>query len=184
MSQALTIVLFQIVIDPKRVAQTDDAESQDGQDQSDEAEELEKCVIINHKTNKQGEVKVEVKWNDTSKVEWQFLYDMWADYPAEVIDYQSKNKNKCRGKIWKVPKIEDLTYFVRILGMLDEAKEVKEAEFIVLANNGYKFDSKESEGVKYHELERDDPELLQAYLGEMKDSSEIDDASLASTTVA
>ena len=109
------------------------------------------------------------------------MYDMWADYPAEVIEYQSKNKNKCRGKVWKVPKIEDVQYFVRILGMIGGAKHVTEARFIVLANNGYKFDGQNCPSVKYHELEKYDPDLLQAFLDSVEDSSETEteDASVA-----
>ena len=48
-----------------------------------------------------------------------------------------------------------------------------EATFIVLANNGYKFDGKDC--VRYDELQKDDPVLLQAFL----DSPKADDASIA-----
>jgi hypothetical protein len=130
---------------------------------------------MRNKIDKHGKVKVQVKWKDSRKADWQYLYDMWADYPAKVIEYQKKNK--CRGKLWKVPKIEDVQYFVRILGMIGEAKNDTETEFIVLANNGYKFD-----GVKYHELETDDPDLLRAFLGSVEDSSETVDGSLSTET--
>ena len=149
-----------------------------------EVDDLETCVIISHKTDKKGDVKVQVQWKDSHKKDWQHLYDMWADYPTEVIKYQNNNKNQCRGKIWKTPKIEGVTYFMRILGMVGGADKVTEAQFIVLANNGYKFDGEEYPRVKYDELERDDPELLQAFFGSIEDSSETDDASVSSVNVA
>ena len=165
----------------KKLEKPDEDEAK-GQDQTneDEGEGLKPCVIISHKTDKQRLVKVLVKWKDKFKGEWQYLYDMWADYPTEVIKYQNNNKNKCRGKIWKIPKIEGVKYFVRILGMVGGDDKVTEAQFIVLANNGYKFDGKES--VKYNELKRDDPELLTDYLDSIKVSSETDDATKLSVS--
>jgi len=156
----------------------------DDTEQTDEVEvdDLETCEMIRHKTDKQGNVKVQVKWKDSRRVDWQYLYDMWADYPAEVIKYQKKNKNKCRANIWKVPKIGAVQYFVRILGMIGGEKEVTEAEFIVLANNGYKFDGQEYPCVKYHELQRDDPDLLQAYLDSVKAAAKNGVASSSSDT--
>ena len=143
-----------------------------------EVDDLESCKIIKHKTDKrQGEIKVEVKWDDSGKTNWQYLYDMWADYPGEVKDYKKKNQTKCKGKLWKVPNMGDVEYFVRILGMLGGSENVKKAEFIVLANNGYKFDGEDC--VKYDELQADDPELLQAFLDSVEDSPEADDASIA-----
>ena len=148
----------------------------------DEDKGLDTCTIVSQKTNKERCVKVLVKWKKWAHPDWQYLYDMWADYPQEVVKYQNKNKNKCRGKIWKTPKLDDVTYFVRILGMIGEVEDVKQAQFIVLANNGYKFDGEES--VKYDELQRDDPELLTDYLDSIKVSSETDDATVLSVTVA
>ena len=143
-----------------------------------EVDDLESCKIIKHKTDKrQGEIKVEVKWDDSGKTNWQYLYDMWADYPGEVKDYKKKNQTKCKGKLCKVPNMGDVEYFVRILGMLGGSENVKKAEFIVLANNGYKFDGEDC--VKYDELQADDPELLQAFLDSVEDSPEADDASIA-----
>ncbi len=143
-----------------------------------EVDDLESCKIIKHKTDKrQGEIKVEVKWDDSGKTNWQYLYDMWADYPGEVKDYKKKNQTKCRGKLWKVPNMGDVEYFVRILGMLGGSENVKKAEFIVLANNGYKFDGDNC--VKYDELQADDPKLLQAFFDSVEDSPEADDASIA-----
>ena len=143
-----------------------------------EGDDLESCKIIKHKTDKrQGEIKVEVKWDDSGKTNWQYLYDMWADYPGEVKDYKKKNQTKCKGKLWKVPNMGDVEYFVRILGMLGGSENVKKAEFIVLANNGYKFHGEDC--VKYDELQADDPELLQAFLDSVEDSPEADDASIA-----
>ena len=103
---------------------------------------------------------------------------MWADYPGEVREYKKKNQMKCKGKLWKVPNMKDVEYFVRILLMLGETEKVTEAEFIVLANNGYKFEGEDC--VKYHELQNDDPELLQAFLDSVEDSPEADDASIES----
>jgi hypothetical protein len=143
-----------------------------------EVDDLESCKIIKHKTDKhQGEIKVEVKWDDSGKTNWQYLYDMWADYPGEVKDYKKKNQTKCKGKLWKVPNMGDVEYFVRILGMLGGSENVKKDKFIVLANNGYKFDGEDC--VKYDELQADDPKLLQAFLDSVEDSPEADDASIA-----
>ena len=142
-----------------------------------EIDDLETCQIIKHKTDKQGEVGVKVRWGDSGHKDWQKLYDMWADYPDEVKEYKKKNHKQTRGKLWRVPNIDDVAYFVRILGMMGGDEDVAEAEFIVLANNGYKFDGKDC--VKYDELQNDDPELLKAFLDSLEDSPEADHASIA-----
>jgi hypothetical protein len=141
-----------------------------------EVEDLETCEIIQHKKDKENMVRVRVKWGDSGP-DWQYLYDMWADYPDEVKEYKKKNQKDTRGKLWRVPNMEDVDYFVRILGMLGGDNDVTEAKFIVLANNGYKFDGKDC--VKYEERQNDDPELLKAFLDSVKDSPEADDASIA-----
>ena len=139
-----------------------------------EIDDMESCEILRHKTDKQGEVRAEVKWE--SGKDWQFLYDMWEDYPREVTKYKKSNLSKCRGKLWKIPTIAGVEYFVRILGMEGEAEN---AVFIALANNGYKFDGDDC--VKYDELEKDDPDLLEAFLDSVKNSPEADadEASIA-----
>ena len=139
----------------------------------DEGDVLETCVINKHTTDKQGEVKFEVKWGDSGKQDWQCLYDMWADYPTEVKAYKKKNHRSTRGKSWNVPIIDDVEYFIHILGMIGGDENVAEATFIVLANNGYKFDGDNC--VRYDELQKDDPDLLQAFLV----SPDADDASIA-----
>jgi hypothetical protein len=57
--------------------------------------------------------------------------------------------------------------------MIGGEQNVAEATFIVLANNGYKFDGEDC--VRYDELLKDDPDLLQAFLV----SPEADDVSIA-----
>jgi hypothetical protein len=138
-----------------------------------EADVLETCVIIKHTSDKQGDVRVKVQWGDSGKQDWQFLYDMWADYPTEVMEYKKKNQKTTRGKFWNVPTIDNVTYFVRILCMIGGEEKIEDATFIVLANNGYKFDGEDC--VTYDELQNDDPDLLKAFL----DSPEADDASIA-----
>jgi hypothetical protein len=138
-----------------------------------ETDVLETCVIFRHTSDKQGEVKVKVEWGDSGTKDWQFLYDMWADYPTEVMEYKKKNQKATRGKFWNVPTIDNVTYFVRILCMIGGEEKIEDATFIVLANNGYKFDGEDC--VKYDELQNDDPDLLKAFL----DSPEADDASIA-----
>ena len=105
--------------------------------------------------------------------DWQCLYNKWADYPTEVKAYKKKNQRETRGKPWNVPTIDGIEYFVRILGMIGGEGNVAEATFIFLANNKYKFDGKDC--VRYNELQKDDPDLLQAFL----DSPEADDASIS-----
>ena len=61
--------------------------------------------------------------------------------------------------------------------MLGEADKVTEAVFIVLANNGYKFEGEDC--VKYDELKNDDQELLEAFLESLANSPDTDDASIA-----
>jgi hypothetical protein len=131
---------------------------------------------MKHKTNKEGEVQVKVKWGD-SAADWQYLYDMWADYPDEVKEYKKKNQQKTKGRLWRVPVLEAVDYFVRILGMLGGDNDVTEAKFIVLANNGYKFDGHGC--VKYEELQDDDPKLLKAFLDSLRTPPRADDASIA-----
>ena len=138
-----------------------------------EADVLETCVIIKHTSDKQDDVKVKVEWGDSGNQDWQLLYDMWADYPTEVMEYKKKNQKTTRGKLWKEPNIEGVDYFVRILCMIGGGKKIEDATFIVLANNGYKFDGDDC--VRYDELQNDDPDLLKAFL----DSPEADDASIA-----
>ena len=43
---------------------------------------------MKHKTDKHGKVRVLVIWDDTGKKDWQYLYDMWADYLGEVQEYK------------------------------------------------------------------------------------------------
>jgi hypothetical protein len=143
----------------------------------DDHDGLEKCTIIKHKTNRQGMVTMEVKWEGSGVKNWQFLYDMWADYPGEVKEYKKKKIKKCKGTAWNVPTIDGVQSFVRILGMLGGEDKVTDAVFIVLADNGYKFEGKDC--VKYDELQHDDEELLKAFLESLKDSPEADDASIA-----
>ena len=156
----------------KEVEQTVEAAAVDP-----DVDHLELCQIIKHKTDKKGDVRVLVEWDDSGKTDWQYLYDMWADDPGEVKRYRKNNKKTCKGNLWKLPNIDNVEYFVRILGMLGEADEVTEAVFIVLANNGYKFDGEDC--VKYDELKSDDPELLEAFLESLKDSPGTEDASIA-----
>ena len=115
-----------------------------------EVDDLKTCKVMKHKTDKQGKVRVEVKWGDSGNKDWQYLYDMWADNPGEVKEYKKKNQRTCKGKLWKVPNIDDVEYFVHILAMLGGDTENTEAKFIVLANNGYKFEGEDC--VKYDEL--------------------------------
>ena len=70
-----------------------------------------------------------------------------------------------------------MEYFVRIMAMIGGDNDITKAKFIVLANNGYKFDGVDC--VKYHELQNDDPELLQAFIDSVEKSPETDDASIA-----
>ena len=142
-----------------------------------DVDKLESCQIIKHKTDKKHEVRVLVEWDDTGKSDWHYLYDMWADYPLEVKRYKKNNKTTCKGNLWKLPNIDNVEYFVRILGMLGEADQVTDAVFIVLANNGYKFEGEDC--VKYDELLSDDPELLEAFLKSLENSPDTDDASIA-----
>jgi hypothetical protein len=98
-----------------------------------EVDDLEICKIINHKTNKQGKVRVEVKWDNSGNTDWQYLYDTWADYPGEVEEY--KKKKKCKENFGRLQTLMICEHFMCIVGMLGGAKEVIEAKLIVLANN-------------------------------------------------
>jgi hypothetical protein len=123
-----------------------------------ETDVLETCVIFRHTSDKQGEVKVKVEWGDSGTKDWHFLYAMWADYPTELIEYKKKNQTATRGKIWNVLTIDNVTYFVRILCMIGGEEKIEDATFIVLANNGYKFDGEDC--VKYDELQT----MIRTYL--------------------
>jgi hypothetical protein len=138
---------------------------------------LESCKIIKHKWKAQREMIVEVKWFDSQTTDWQNLYDMWADYPSEVEAYKKKNPKKCKAKVWSTPNIEAVESFVRILEMFGNSEKVTENKFIVLANNGYKFEGDEC--VTYDELDTDDPDLLEAFLESLKSSPEADDVTIA-----
>ena len=140
-----------------------------------DVDELEKCKILKHKINKQDEVRVEVKWETGGGRDWQYLYNMWADYPDEVEEY--KKERKCKGKHWKVPNFGNVRYFVRILGMVGGDEKPEDAKFIVLTNNGFKFDGKDC--VTYDELQKDDPELLKGFLDSLQAMPEADEASTA-----
>lgn len=139
-------------------------------------EQLEKCKIIKHKLCKQRGIRLQVKWMDSSTSDWQYLYDMWADYPDEVAAYKKKNPKKCKGKVWKTPTIDGVDYFVRILEMFGDTEKVTDAQFIVLANNGYKFEG--AGCVSYDELDTDDPLLLEEFLESLKHSPEADDVTI------
>ena len=59
----------------------------------DHAEEMpEACEILSHKdpANEDNPVLLLVKWQIEKSQSWMKLYDMWADYKEEVIQYRNK----------------------------------------------------------------------------------------------
>ena len=95
------------------------------------------ATIKKHSYDKEKELyTVLVSWKKSKKwkkVEWQFLHDMWVDYPEEVKTY--RDLHRLKASAWKVPNIEDAAFVVRILSM--NGPTPLSATFSILFDNGY-----------------------------------------------
>jgi hypothetical protein len=133
---------------------------------SEPEDDLEPVTLVCHKCNKDGEMQVIVEWETQEVRNSQMLYDMWADYPEEVLKYRKANKLSNQ-KAWKKPNFESIEYVVRILSMVGDNGDVKNASFCTLWNNGFKV-----ENTSYAELEEDASDLLEKFLSSIEDMPE------------
>jgi hypothetical protein len=131
----------------------------DQEDQSeDDHEDPEGATIKKHSYDQEKELyTVLVSWKKTKKVEWQFLHDMWVDYPEEVKIY--RDRHRLKASAWQVPNIDDAAFVVRILSMNGPTPLL--ATFSILFDNGYV--EKETD---YANVCSDAPDLLTAFLHE------------------
>ena len=132
----------------------------------EEYEELEPCSLVCHNYNKDGEIQVQVDWKNQRVRNSQMLYDMWADYPEEVLTYRKENKLSNK-KAWKKPNMESIEYVVRILSMVGDNGGLRNASFCTLWNNGFKVDN-----TSYAELEEDASDILEKFLSSIENMSE------------
>jgi hypothetical protein len=132
----------------------------------EEYEELEPCSLMSQKSNKDGEIQVQGDWKNQRVRNSQMLYDMWADYPGEVLTYRKENKLSNK-KAWKKPKFESIEYVVRILSMVGDMEDLRNASFCTLWNNGFKVDN-----TTYVELEVDASDILEKFLSSIENTSE------------
>jgi hypothetical protein len=124
----------------------------------DDHEDLEGVTIRKHSYDKkEGLYTVWVSWKKSKKVEWQFLHDMWVDYPEEVKKY--RDRHRLTASAWQVPNIDDAAFVVRILSM--NGPTPLSATFCILFDNGYVEKKACLANVK-----SDAPELLTAFLNE------------------
>jgi hypothetical protein len=98
-----------------------------------------------------------VSWKKSKKVEWQFLHDMWVDYPEEVKTY--RDQHRLTASAWRVPNIDGAKFVVRILSM--NGPMPQSATFCILFDNGYV-----EKEVGLANVKSDAPELLKAFLHE------------------
>jgi len=124
----------------------------------DDHEDREGVTIKKHSYDKEKELyTVLVSWKTSKIVEWQFLHDMWVDYPEEVKIY--RNRHRLKASAWKVPNIEDAAFVVRMLSMNGPTPLL--ATFSILFDNGYV--EKEAD---YANICCDAPDLLTEFLQE------------------
>ena len=129
-------------------------------------EEMEPVTLVSHKCNKDGEIQVQVKWQTQRITNSQMLYDMWADYPEEVLKYR-KAKGLSNQKAWRKPNLESIEYVVRILSMVGDTGDTRNASFCTLWNNGFKV-----ENTSYADLEVDASDILEMFLSSIEDTPE------------
>ena len=124
----------------------------------DNHEDREGATIKKHSYDNEKELyTVWVSWKKSKKAEWQFLHDMWVDYPEEVKTY--RDRHRLTASAWQVPNMEDASFVVRILTM--NGPTPSSATFCILFDNGYV--EKEA---GYSDVRSDAPDLLRAFLYE------------------
>ena len=124
----------------------------------DDQEEPEGVTIKKHSYDKQKQLyTVWVSWTTSKKSDWQFLHDMWVDYPEEVTYY--RDLKRLKASAWQVPNIDGAAFVVRILSM--NGPTPLSATFSILFDNGYV--EKEA---SYADIYSDAPDLLAAFLHE------------------
>ena len=124
----------------------------------DDLEDLEGATIKKHSYDSDMELyTVQVSWKKSKEVGWQFLHDMWVDYPEEVKKY--RDRNRLTASAWQVPKIDGVSFVVRILSMNGTIPLL--STFSILFDNGYV--EKEA---KLSNVKTDAPELLEKFLRE------------------
>jgi hypothetical protein len=124
----------------------------------DNHEDREGATIKKHSYDNEKELyTVWVSWKKSKKAEWQFLHDMWVDYPEEVKTY--RDRHRLTASAWQVPNMEDASFVVRILTM--NGPTPSSATFCILFDNGYL--EKEA---GYSDVKSDAPDLLRAFLYE------------------
>jgi hypothetical protein len=124
----------------------------------DDHDDLEGATIKKHSYDNEKELyTVWVSWKKSKKAEWQFLHDMWVDYPEEVKTY--RDRHRLTASAWQVPNMEDASFVVRILTM--NGPTPSSATFCILFDNGYL--EKEA---GYSDVKSDAPDLLRAFLYE------------------
>jgi hypothetical protein len=124
----------------------------------DDLEDLEGATIKKHSYDADMELyTVQVSWKKSKEVGWQFLHDMWVDYPEEVK--RNRDQNRLTASAWQVPNIDGAAFVVRILSMNGPIPLL--ATFSILFDNGYV--EKEA---KLADVKSDAPELLETFLQE------------------
>ena len=138
----------------------DEAEALPVEDDDDEVEALPveddeaDCKILQHRKS-DGEMDVLVEYADNRQ--WEKLYDMWADYPQQVEDY--RRSKKLRAKCFKKPTWNETQYIVRVIGHTGSLQNLKNMQFVILFDNGFKQDD-----VSYDNVKVDVEDLLNEYL--------------------
>ena len=129
----------------------------------DSHEDLEDATITKHAYDKEiGLYTVLVTWKKSKTIGWQFLHDMWVDYPEEVKKY--RKEKKLYAKAWQVPSIDNASFVVRILSM--NGPTPPSATFCLL------FDNRSVEKkVAYANVLSDAPKLLEAYLRDREEAT-------------
>jgi len=106
----------------------------DGDHEEDE-EPLPGIKIMGHLMDKDKKLWIKCKFDGEKKVELLESHSIWADYPADLLQYIQKKK--LRGAKWKLPTMEDA---LEIRQVLDHEADDKGDHtcYLVIWDNGFK----------------------------------------------
>lgn len=137
---------------------TDKSHGSPGVNDNDDDEVPPPLTVVKHR-EKDGDIQLYCKYYSDPDLQpsWNFLFDMWCDYPDDVRAYRNEHK-LTRRKKWKDPKFSEVEEVKRILDHDGDLKK-RTATFTIVWDNGWR-----SEDVSYDNLEADAEELLAEYL--------------------
>ena len=119
------------------------------------SDELVPESIMNHRMGENKEMEVLVNYG--AKLEWEKLYDIWADFPDIVVAYRRSEKLKL--KCFQTPTIDKAKYIARVIGHTGAVSRPKQMTFCVIFDNGFREDN-----VSYANAMADAKEKVEVYI--------------------